>query len=320
LLAQLSGEVLKFKEEFENRTGQSLEQIPGMEKPPQSANVSDTVSAIIWSRQLFLKIQSNLKVASGLFGDLNAIQRLQQDSQDLIKQIKSFEENLFEKWIETIKRALNNPNEAHKYQMTGQLMEFDYEAGGLLKVNYSDKLVTLVKDARVLGEHGFKIPKPVHAVTENAKKFYKEGVTLKQVANFYNSMGTQMIDCQKPMMLEKAQSFEYLIKNPQGKRGSDGKSVTWNDPIEIEMYIKQVQARATELIAENRKLRKVHMNVTDMIVELMNVDLLKNKNVWKENLQKMRRIVDSVTKQRSSDMCRLWLTHLNYQLFKALEF
>ena len=84
-------------------------------------------------------------------------------------------------------------------------MDFDYDAGGLLKVNYSEKLVTLVKDARVLGEHGFRIPKPVYNVTENAKKFYKEGVTLKQVANFYNSMGAQVIDCQKPMMLEKLQ-------------------------------------------------------------------------------------------------------------------
>jgi dynein heavy chain 2 len=88
--------------------------------------------------------------------------------------------------------------------MSGQLMEFDYEAGGLLKVNYSDKLVTLVKDARMLGELGFKIPKQVSVITENAKKYYKEGVTLKQVANFYNSMGTQMIECQKPMMLDKA--------------------------------------------------------------------------------------------------------------------
>jgi hypothetical protein len=67
--------------------------------------------------------------------------------------------------------------------MTGQLMEFEYDAstgtGSLLKVNYSEKLVTLVKDARVLGELGFKIPKNVLVVTENAKKFYKEGVTLK---------------------------------------------------------------------------------------------------------------------------------------------
>jgi len=31
-----------------------------------------------------------------------------------------------------------------------------------------------------------------------------------------------MINCQKPMMLEKLQQFEYLIKNPKGK-GSEGK-------------------------------------------------------------------------------------------------
>jgi dynein heavy chain 2 len=96
--------------------------------------------------------------------------------------------------------------------------------------------------------------------------------------------------------------------------------VTWNDPIEIENYIKQVQARATDLIAENRKLRKVHISVTDMVIELMNIDLLKNRSIWKENLGKMRRIIETVTKSRTAEMSKLWLTHLNYQLYKALEF
>ena len=104
---------------------------------------------------------------------------MQNESTELCKQIKSFEDGLFSQWVERVKKALSDKNEQHKYQMTGQLMEFDIEVTGLLKVNYSEKLVTLVKDARVLGEHGFKIPKPINDVTENAKKFYKEGVTLK---------------------------------------------------------------------------------------------------------------------------------------------
>ena len=69
-------------------------------------------------------------------------------------------------------------------------MEFDFEAGGLLKINYSEKLVTLVKDARAIGEHGFPLDKQIIAIVDRAKKFYKEGVTLKQIANFYNSMDT----------------------------------------------------------------------------------------------------------------------------------
>lgn len=54
------------------------------------------------------------------------------------------------------------------------------------------------------------------------------------------------------------------------------------------------------------------MNVIDMIVELMNIDILKNKNSWKENLGKIRKIVESITKTRAAEQCKLWITHLNY--------
>ena len=207
--------------------------------------------------------------------------------------------------------------------MTGQLMEFDFEAGGLLKVNYSEKLVTLVKDARAIGEHGFPLDKKIIVIVDRAKKFYKEGVTLKQIANFYNSMGTQMIDCQKPMMLQKAQRFEQIIKNPVSMGGSSSsaqKYVTWEDPIQIERYTKEVQKMATELINENRKLRKVHINVTNEVIELMNIDLLKSKQVWTDKMNQIKLMVDQETKGRPADLCRLWLTHINYQLYKALEF
>jgi len=36
-----------------------------------------------------------------------------------------------------------------------------------------------------------------------------------------------MIECQKPMMLDKAQGFEHIIRNPKGKKSDDGKTVTW---------------------------------------------------------------------------------------------
>lgn len=92
--------------------------------------------------------------------------------------------------------VLRDPKSSQVYQMNGQLMELDHEAGGesgaLLKVNYSDKLVTLVKDARAMGEHGFtaQIDPQIQKIVAQAKKFYKEGVGLKQIANFYNSMNT----------------------------------------------------------------------------------------------------------------------------------
>jgi len=82
-----------------------------------------------------------------------------------------------------------------------------------------------------------------------------------------------------------------------GKR--EGQTVTWKDPLEVEQYIKQVQQQANELISENRRLRKMHMAVVEQIVELMNVDLLRSKDVWKENMVKIRKSVETATKGKN---------------------
>ena len=120
-------------------------------------------------------------------------------------------------------------------------------------------------------------------------------------------------------MIDKATEFEHLIRNPKGSGGVNNGMVTWSDPIEIQQYNKKIQAKTTDLIAENRKLSNVHRSVIEMINELMNISLLNNRQVWKTNLQKIRKIIESVTRQRPPEYCRLWLTHLNYQLYKALE-
>lgn len=49
---------------------------------------------------------------------------------------------------------------------------------------------------------------------------------------------------------------------------------------------------ATELINENRKLRKVHINVINEVIELMNIDLLKSKNVWTDKMNQIKLMVD----------------------------
>lgn len=68
--------------------------------------------------------------------------------------------------------------------------------------------------------------------------------------------------------------------------------MTWEDPIQIERYTKEVQKMATELINENRKLRKVHINVINEVIELMNIDLLKSKQVWTDKMNQIKLMVD----------------------------
>ena len=81
------------------------------------------------------------------------------------------------------------------------------------------------------------------------------------MAHFYNTIDQQMIPSQQAMMLESALAFERLVKSPKtGKPGPNGNvHVTWDNPTEVENYIKKLQTAADRLSTENRKLRKKHI-------------------------------------------------------------
>jgi len=82
------------------------------------------------------------------------------------------------------------------------------------------------------------------------------------------------------MLLQSTLEFEKIVKREKKKGGfggAKGNEVTWENPVELDTYINEVQIAANSLIRENRKLRRVHMNVVDKIVELMNTDLIKDR-------------------------------------------
>jgi dynein heavy chain 2 len=66
----------------------------------------------------------------------------------------------------------------------------------------------------------------ISKAAETARKFTRHGMVLKQVANFYNEISTQMVPCQKSMMLEDALRFEQVLKSP---RDGLGNPITWSN-------------------------------------------------------------------------------------------
>lgn len=185
------------------------------------------------------------------------------------------------------------------------------ETSGYFKVNFSDQLIILIKDVRQLKEFGYKVQKKVNDLSEQAKKMYKEGLALKQVANFYNSMSTQIIPSQKKMLLNSALQFENAV-NP--KRPNFPK---WNDPAEVEEYISAIQKAADVLMVDTRQLRKLHSSLIEEVVDLMNTDLLRNRKRWDEKLIVMNKVISS--SGRSTVNSQQWRRHWDRQLYKALE-
>lgn len=129
------------------------------------------------------------------------------------------------------------------------------------------RLVTLLREVKTLGNFGYVIPTKIQSMASSGEKYYKHAIILKQIAHFYNTIEDQMLKCQQALMLDSAVAFERLIKNPKLKnKDGDEIEVTWDQPTELEEYIKKLQNASFKLIAENRKLRKYHFTILDKVL------------------------------------------------------
>ncbi|KFZ47195.1 Cytoplasmic dynein 2 heavy chain 1, partial [Antrostomus carolinensis] len=283
LLARLQDYVKDYQIDFETR----YHGVPGDVSGPLSGkNLSEVVNNIVWVQQLELKVDDAIKLAEALLSDLPGFQTFHQSADSFLEQLKVYEQEQFDDWSKNIQSELSNPKSGLCIQANSPVMELDH-VSGTLNILYSDCLVTLLREVRQLSALGFAIPAKIQQAANTAQKFCKQAVILKQVAHFYNSIDQQMIESQKPMMLQSALAFEQIIKH--SKSGPGGKAqITWDNPRELEVYIQKLQAAAERLSTENRKLRKWHTNFIEKVISLMNIDLLRQQQRWKDGLQELR--------------------------------
>lgn len=112
-------------------------------------------------------------------------------------------------------------------------------------------------------------------------------------------MSDSIIPSLKKMLVDKAERFEEIIKNPkqgQNKKGASQSAqsaagqIAWNNADELEEFIKKVQEAANDIMNENRRLRKLHLSIIEQVIILFDIDLVKSKHLWKEKVDVKRRL------------------------------
>uniref|UniRef100_A0A8C5PP60 Cytoplasmic dynein 2 heavy chain 1 n=1 Tax=Leptobrachium leishanense TaxID=445787 RepID=A0A8C5PP60_9ANUR len=302
--------------DFESRCHGS----PGDSSGPLTGrNLPEVVNNIVWVRQLLLKVEDTITIGETLLSDLSEFKSFHRRAEDLLEQFKVYEQEQFAEWAREIQSGLSDPKSGLSIQPKSLAAEFD-SSNGALRIHYSDRLVVLLREVRQLSALGLVIPAKIQQVAKTAQQFYKQAIILKQVAHFYNTIDQQMIPSQRPMMLNSALAFEQIIKNSKSSSDETGQkmNITWDNPKDLQDYIEKLQRAAEKLSTENRKLRKKHTDFCEKVVALMNIDLLRQQQRWKDGLQEMRNILIFHQGLRSSDM-KAWRQHWNHQLYKALE-
>ena len=273
--------------------------------------VSPKICQIISAHTLKQKCENCLKLSSKLLSDLKDYRSVYSSCNGLLDNLKRYIDDLISEW---------NSNYVEMNQslpkIGSDLVEIDRETG-FLKVNFSEKLFQLIQDCRILTEYGYysKITKDLIRVNEEGKKILKDAISLKQIANFYNTLSSQVIPSQKPMLVKYAKEFEINLTTVTEKF----KKTKTN--LDLENYVNIIQTAANSLTSEIRKLKKAHTTILDLLCQLLNYDLISNRHKWKELLKKARIIYDEIAEGYKGEekLLKEWKNHWNFQLFKILK-
>ncbi|PNF38602.1 hypothetical protein B7P43_G03949, partial [Cryptotermes secundus] len=269
-------------------------------------DMPEVISNIYWVRQLECKVRDIEKTSAKILNDLQGYADLQRAVGDVLRDLKEYHTDQFDNWTRDVGAAIHNKT----LSLITDEPVVQFDQGKLMHVNYNPRLVGLVREVRQLIILGYKIPMKIQEAVDLAKKFMRQAKALEQVANFHNTIGDRMIPSQRPMMLEAALDLAHLVEEQNG--------VTWSDTAAVDKYIARLQTAVERLSKENNKLASYHAQIRDKVIMLINTDLLRHQQKWKEGLKDIRDIMSQVEDQKFSNM-KSWRAHWDHQLYKALE-
>ena len=171
------------------------------------------IDNIVWSRRMTCKLREAREIVLSL--KINAGDIFTANCNTLIEDISRYEKDQFDLWVVKIGGAIKNNNSPVSLDQTGRLMQLDFVTGKL-NVKYGDMLVLLLREARLLASMGYVVPNHIQNLVKTGQRFYRHGVALKQIANFYNTIDQQMLPFQQPMLLQLALNFEKLVTEKTG--------------------------------------------------------------------------------------------------------
>ncbi|XP_015834463.1 cytoplasmic dynein 2 heavy chain 1 [Tribolium castaneum] len=265
------------------------------------------VAEVIMTKQLEAKANEVLQTSEKLLQDLNGYENLKQIVSELLKDLKQQHTELFESWTREItsliKKGILDLKESEP------VVQFSQETK-LMKVNYSDRLVTLIAEVRQFKALGYQVPNHIEETSEQAKKFMKLARTLEQIANFHNTIGSRMIICQRPMMLASALELSRLVQEEE--------VVSWKNTKSVEKYVETLKNAVEKLSKENNLLASYYYQIMDKIKYLEDVDLIKDYSKWKEAIRNMRNIMSQVEEKGFKNM-QTWKADVDSNLCQVLE-
>lgn len=307
LLAKLNERLQTLRGDFEHRqrAADTDEQLKDDKRMQVGWYMPAIVNRILWLRQIKGKVSEMLLMSRAMLSDLATSKDFDAEAEQLTSDLEEYEQDCFKNWTFDIK------DEAPKLTLDSNapLLIIDRK-DGKVQVNFSDRLVELIREVRQLSALGFSIPQDIQVLAQQGLKFYSKGVALMQVAGTYNNMDSEIIESTRAMLLDSAVAFEQVITGS----GNTSK-LTWKTAADSEGFLDKLQRASGLLSDDNRRLHRIHEEVSALVLDLFKIDLLRQRDKW---TGRVRLIREKLMRSNYPNM-GAWLNHWDMQVYKALE-
>ncbi|CAE7570289.1 DYH1B [Symbiodinium sp. CCMP2456] len=283
---------------------------------PAGRGLSLHARKMVWVEQLRSKADLAARPLAGFLKDLHSAGKVGNTYKKVRAELKEFRNRAYKDWCDEVESQLKDPEDPIALEMNSRVMDFDTAQQGALKITYSERLIELVKEARIFEQLGCNVPNKVKLAVQDGLKFYRFAVQLKQVCNFYNTLSAELLPSQKLMVLQPALAFEQLFNEKSGM-----KKVQWNKFDQLETFTRSVKDGAERLRAVNRRLRNGHTQVSQEVVQLANISLLRQRDQWKQKLAQIQKAIDATIGACGCQIpdAKPWKAHWDFQIFKIME-
>ena len=288
-------------------------------------NSSCITRSLIYLVQMSIKINFLIQNTKGYFDDLPNFLSFQNDLLNLKERVFCVQRERYEIWCNTFLNIINEKDSPLSLNSVDSPLLFNSLDGQLI-VFFHDDLVQLLRDVRIISGLGFVLPSSVVRITSVAEDYFQVGLFLKQIAQFYNTIHSQIIPSQQPLMITSSFAFESFLRHPNFKGINilpDGRvKLNWQSPNELFTYVSKMQHLVESFSLEIRRLRGAHFHLTTLVGDLFENHLRKSQSRWKNALSDIRELIYRVEIENSYDPSHMfaWHIHWDYQLYKVLEF
>lgn len=158
-----------------------------------------------------------------------------------------------------------------------------FDGTGNMAIGVSDSGLRATSSTRRMAELGVPIPDGAIASLTTMEARHRHLVALKKIGAFYNSLGSIIVPCTKPLLLQPLVDFEAAVSRASERHGGHGR-----DSQQLWGRVDDLQGCAERVATANRIIRTGHMEIARTVCKMFSCDLTNGREGFLDLHAKVR--------------------------------